>query len=154
MPAAFARMGLPEMVEADRIELLLDAGTPLIDALENLMMTTVAIVPVVDARGEKAYRAMAGDKRSMGKTAGQALDALTAQLEHADIGGVLFIQGFQPDAFFTAAQQERLAELMREWRAARDRGEQFPPDQQAELDRLVEAELAAAQRRTMALLPT
>ena len=117
------------------------------------MMTTVAIVPVVDARGEKAYRAVAGNKRSIGKTAGQALDALTAQLEQADVGGLLFIQGFQPDAWFPAAQQERLAELMREWRAARDRGEPLPPDLQVELDRLVEAELAAAQRRTMALLP-
>ncbi|MDS4029210.1 MAG: hypothetical protein RKO66_03920 [Candidatus Contendobacter sp.] len=32
-----------------------------------------------------------------------------------------------------------------------DRGEGLPPDRRAELDRLVEAELAAAQRRTMAL---
>ncbi|MBS1247823.1 MAG: hypothetical protein H6R48_612 [Proteobacteria bacterium] len=118
------------------------------------MMTTVAIVPVVDARGEKAYRAMAGDKRSMGKTAGQALDALTAQLEYAEVGGLLFIQGFQPDAWFTAMQQQRLAELMEGWRAARDRGEPFPPARQAELERLVEAELTAAQRRTLALLPT
>ena len=64
-----------------------------------------------------------------------------------------FIQGFQPDAWFTAAQQERLAELMGEWRAARDRGEALPPDQQAELDQLVEAELVAAQRRTLAFPP-
>jgi len=120
---------------------------------EDVMMTTVAIVPIVDARGEKAYRAVAGNKRSMGKTAGQALDALTAQLEPPEVGGLLFIQGFQPDAWFTATQQERLAELMREWRAARDRGEVLPPDRQAELDRLVEAELVAAQRRTMAPSP-
>lgn len=117
------------------------------------MMTTVAIVPIVDAREEKAYRAVASDKRSTGKTAGQALDALTAQLDQAEVGGLLFIQGFQPDAWFTAAQQERLAELMGEWRAARDRGEGLSPDRQAELDRLVEAELAAARRRTMALPP-
>ena len=55
------------------------------------------------------------------------------------VGGLLFVQGFQPDAWFTAARQERLAELMREWRAARDRW--------------VEAELVAARRRTMALSP-
>ncbi len=116
------------------------------------MMTTVAIVPVVDPQGEKTYRAVAGDKHSIGKTAGQALDALTVQLEQADFGGLLFIQGFRPDTFFTAAQQQRLAELMDLWRAARDRGERLPPDQQTELDRLVEAELTAAQRRTTVLL--
>jgi len=136
------------------MEPLIGTPPPLIDDREDLMMTTVAIVPVVDARGEKAYRAMAGDKRSMGKTAGQALDALTAQLEYAEVGGLLFIQGFQPDAWFTAMQQQRLAELMEGWRAARDRGEPFPPDQQAELERLVEVELTAAQWRTMTLLPT
>jgi hypothetical protein len=75
------------------MEPLIGTPLPLIDDREDLMMTTVAIVPVVDARGEKAYRAMAGDKRSMGKTAGQALDALTAQLEYAEVGGLLFIQG-------------------------------------------------------------
>ncbi len=69
------------------------------------------------------------------------------------VGGLLFVQGFQPDAWFTAARQERLAELMREWRAARDRGEALPPDRQAERDRWVEAELVAARRRTMALSP-
>ena len=116
-------------------------------------MTTVAMVPVVDARGEKADRVVAGDKRSVGKTAGQALDALTAQLDPMEVGGLLFVQGFQPDAWFTAARRERLAELMREWRAARDRGEEPPPDRQAELDRWVEAELVAARRRTMALSP-
>ena len=117
-------------------------------------MTTVAIVPIMDARGEKAYRAVAGNRRSTGKTAGQALDALTAQLEPAEVGGPLFVQSFQPDAWFTAAQQQRLAELMEGWRTARDRGEPFPPDRQAELERLIEAELTAAQRRTLALLPT
>lgn len=42
-------------------------------------MTTVAILPTRDASGEKSYRVIAGDKHSVGKTAGQALDALTAQ---------------------------------------------------------------------------
>ena len=97
-------------------------------------MTTVAMVPVVDARGEKADRVVAGDQRSVGKTTGQALDALTAQLDPMAVGGLLFVQGFQPDAWFTAARQERLAELMRAWRAARDRGEEPPPARQAELD--------------------
>jgi hypothetical protein len=43
-------------------------------------MTTVEILPISDASGEKSYQAIAGDKQSVGKTAGQALDALTSQL--------------------------------------------------------------------------
>lgn len=40
-------------------------------------MTTVAILPIFDADDKKTYRAIVGDKHSVGKTAGQALDALT-----------------------------------------------------------------------------
>ena len=43
-------------------------------------MATASILPISDPKGEKSYRALAGDKHSEGKTAGQALDALTAQL--------------------------------------------------------------------------
>lgn len=53
-----------------------------------------------------------------------------------------------PDCFFSAEQQKHLAELMSLWREARDRGQVLPPEQQAELDRLVEAELRAATART------
>jgi hypothetical protein len=42
-------------------------------------MTTVAILPISDASGESIYREIAGDKQSIGRTAGEALDALTAQ---------------------------------------------------------------------------
>lgn len=115
-------------------------------------MTTVAILPVADANGEKSYRAVAGDKQSVGKTAGQALDALTNQLGETEFSALLVIQSFCPDSFFTAEQQEHLSELMDLWRAARDRGESLPPTQQAELDALVEAELKAATARTAALI--
>jgi len=49
-------------------------------------MTTITILP------EKAgsYRALAGDKESTGRTAGEALDALTSQLAD-DEGGTLVI---------------------------------------------------------------
>jgi hypothetical protein len=114
-------------------------------------MTTVAILPSVDPRGEKVYRAIAGNKHSMGKTAGQALDALTDQLDQPDFSGLLLIPGFQPDALFNANQQNRLADLMNRWRAARDRGEELPENQNAELEQLVEAELTAATVRTITL---
>jgi hypothetical protein len=116
-------------------------------------MTTVAILPISDSSGGKSYRAIAGDKISVGKTAGQALDALTVQLDEPEFSGLLVIQNFHPDSWFSAAQQERLAELMRLWRLARDQGQPLQPDQQAELDTLVEAELRAATARTAALIP-
>jgi hypothetical protein len=58
----------------------------------------------------------------------------------------------QPDTLFTAEQQQRLAELMARWRAARDTGSPFPPNHRAELDALVEAELRAASQRSPALV--
>jgi hypothetical protein len=115
-------------------------------------MTTVAILPVSDVNGERLYRAVAGDKQSTGKTAGEALDALTAQLESDEFSTLLIIQSFRPDWFFSAEQQQRLSDLMNLWRTARDDGQTLPPEQQAELDRLVEAELKAATVRTAALV--
>lgn len=115
-------------------------------------MTTVAILPISNPNGEKSYRAIAGDKQSVGKTAGQALDALTAQLGETEFSGLLVIQSFRPDLFFTTDQQKRLSELMSLWRTARDQGQALPPEQQAELDTLVDTELRAATARTAALM--
>ena len=111
-------------------------------------MTTVAILPVSDANGEKLYRAVAGDKQSTG----EALDALTAQLEGDEFSTLLIIQSFRPDWFFSAEQQQRLSDLMNLWRTVRERGQTLPPEQQAELDLLVETELKAAAARTSALV--
>jgi hypothetical protein len=57
----------------------------------------------------------------------------------------------QPDAPFTEAQQQRLAELMARWRAARDAGTALPLQDQADLAALVEAEPRAAAARSAAL---
>jgi hypothetical protein len=123
-------------------------------------MATVAILPVSDASGERIYRAIAlrarcanaGDKQSTGKTAGEALDGLTAQLETSEFSTLLIIQSFRPDWFFSNEQQQRLSELMNLWRTARDEGQTLPPEQQAELDSLVKAELKAATARTAAII--
>lgn len=56
------------------------------------------------------------------------------------------------DRFFTEDQLRRLAELMARWRKARDQGNTLPPDEQAELEQLVAAELEGATRRAAALL--
>ncbi len=118
-------------------------------------MTKVAILPTPTGHGGFSYRGIAGDMRSEGKTPGEALDALTSQMPKDEDGtgsGLLVIvQGLQPDRFFGAVQQRRMAELMREWQAARDRGQSPPLDVQAELDTLAEAELYASAGRAAAL---
>jgi hypothetical protein len=115
------------------------------------LMTTIAIVPDNPQAGTPQFRAVAGNLQSVGATVGQALDALTAQLGGPEETTLVVVQPMRPDALFTAAQQQRLAELMARWRAARDAGSALPPPEQAELDALVEAELRAAAARSAAL---
>ena len=111
-------------------------------------MNTVAILPIWNASGEKSYRAISGNKQSVGKTAGQALDALTIQLGELEFRGLLIIDNFHDDQFFTREQQQRLSELMNMWRIARDQEQELPPEIQTELDNLVNLELNAATART------
>jgi hypothetical protein len=121
-------------------------------AMEEQPMTTIAIVPEVIQPTGKTYRAIAGDHQSVGRTAGEALDALTSQLSEDEAGTLLVVQHLRPDRFFTAQQQQRLEELMQRWRAARDSQAVLPPEEQAELESLVEAELQGAMQRAAALV--
>ncbi len=115
-------------------------------------MTTIAIIPDNPSSSTPRFRAIAGEVQSVGATAGQALDALRAQLGEPEQTTLVVVQPMRPDALFTAAQQQRLAELMDRWRAARDAGTALPPQEQAELDALVEAELRAATDRSASLV--
>jgi hypothetical protein len=94
--------------------------------------------------GEKSYFAVAGDKQSFGNTAGEALDALTLQLEEEETSTLVIVQHQQPDVFFGAAEQQQLEKLMERWRAARDQDQVLPADEQAALENLIEAELRAS----------
>jgi hypothetical protein len=115
-------------------------------------MTKIAIL-AEPANGDGiTFRAVAGTRQSQGKTAGEALDALAAQLPDAPTSTLVIIQHRRPDQFFTASQQERLKELMTRWRVARDAGKALPDAEQAELCSLVEAEERAAGQRAAALL--
>lgn len=115
-------------------------------------MTRVAILPVPTATGGVVYHAIAGEKQSHGKTAGEALDALAPQLSGEETGTLVIVQHLRPDRFFGAEQQQRLAELMERWRAARDAGTSLPAAEQAELEGLIAEELRASANRTSALL--
>jgi hypothetical protein len=105
-------------------------------------MTTITILP------EKAdsYRAVAGDKESTGRTAGEALDALTSQLADDEGGTLVIVQNRKADRFFSADQQGRLGELM----SRREAGA-LSPEEKSELEGLIEAELNGARRRAEAL---
>jgi hypothetical protein len=114
-------------------------------------MTKVAILPVMTDQGSRSYHAIAGTTQSSGATAGAALDALTAQLPADETSTLVIVQSFRPDQFFTAAQQQRLEELMTQWRNARDQGQSLPASEQAELAALIETEVQAATQRATAL---
>ncbi len=115
-------------------------------------MTTISIVPEATGPAGTTYRAVAGQAQSVGRTPGEALDALAAQLGEAETGTLVVVQHLRPDRFFTAEQQQRLAALMDRWRAARDGGGPWSAEEQAELDALVEAEVRAAAERAAALV--
>ena len=63
---------------------------------------------------------------------------------------LIIVRKMGPDRFFTAEQQQRLDQLMTAWRAARDTGNPLSPDEQAELEPLVDAEVRAATERAAA----
>lgn len=64
---------------------------------------------------------------------------------------MVIVQNYHPDQFFGKEQHERLAQLMTEWREARDQGIEFPEDKYLELEGLVKAELEATAERATAL---
>jgi hypothetical protein len=108
-------------------------------------------VPVSTAPDEFSYCAMAGAKHAQGKTAGEALDALTAQFPPDETSAFVVVQSLRADRYFTAEQQQRLGTLMAGWQTAQSQRQAFPPDQQRELESLIEAELSASAARTAAL---
>ncbi len=115
-------------------------------------MTKVAILPEPSIKGDTMYRAVAGARQAVAKTVGGALDALTAQLPPEESGTRVVVQNHRPDRFFTAQQQQRLEELMRRWRAARDAGKPLSASEQTELNALVDAEVQASGERAAAAL--
>jgi hypothetical protein len=105
-------------------------------------MTTITITP----ERTDTYRAVTGNKESTGRTAGEALDALTSQLADDECGTLVIVQNRKADRFFSATQQERLGELM----SRREAGA-VSPEEEKELEGLIEAELDGARRRAEAL---
>ena len=93
-------------------------------------------------------RATTNGRESVGRNPGAALDALVGQLDESQSTGfVVVVQSMRPDEFFTAAQQQRLSELLAKRRNALDVGGEMAPGEQNELEALIDAELDGAIQR-------
>jgi hypothetical protein len=55
-------------------------------------MTTISILREAVTPDSTAYRAVAGKRESVGRTAGEALDALTSQLSEDEAGTIVIVQ--------------------------------------------------------------
>jgi hypothetical protein len=75
-------------------------------------MTSVAILPVGTGVGGTTYRAAARNAHSVERTAGEALDALTAQLDGEEAGTLVIVLFQRLEGFFSTQRQQRLAELV------------------------------------------
>jgi hypothetical protein len=115
-------------------------------------MTRVTILPVPTTSGRPAYFAVAGDKQSFGNSAGEALDALSEQLEEEQSSTLVIVRHLQPDSFFGLVEQQQLGELMTHWRQARDQNQSLPVAEQTTLEKLLELELHASAARAKAML--
>lgn len=106
-------------------------------------MTTIMIRTDKSEDSSPQFRAFADGIQGVGRTPGEALDAINAQLGSGN-GTLLVVQQFEPDPLFTAAHR---AGLMNRWRLARDSGACISVDERSELEALVDAEVEAAGRR-------
>lgn len=110
-------------------------------------MTTVAILPdLPGTAAEAGFMAVMGKRQAKGKTAGAALDAITALLTDDQSASLVLVQSMKPDRFFNAAQQERLQHLMQTWKQAP--GQPVP----SELFEMLDEELKATIERSKALI--
>jgi hypothetical protein len=110
-------------------------------------MTKVGLIQEDAGGSEMTFRAVTSHSQAMGRTAGEALDALTSQLPVDEIDTLIIVRGLRPDQFFTEAQRHRLEQLMSSWRSARDAGTSLSAAEQSELEELIDAEVRAATLR-------
>jgi hypothetical protein len=116
------------------------------------MMTKVTIATEDPHSANTRFRAAVRGLETVGRTPGAALDALAEQLDENEGNTLIVVQGMRPDEFFTARQQQRLAELLAQRRTALDDGRQLTPAEEAELEALVAAELDGAAGRAAAMV--
>ncbi|MGE0822750.1 MAG: hypothetical protein AB7G75_10515 [Candidatus Binatia bacterium] len=104
-------------------------------------MTAFAIRTDQKETGKRQFRAIAGDRQSLGRTMGEALDALTVEWGDDVQETVVLIQRFQPDQYFTQALYDRMQALLA-------RRSTLTPKERTELEALIDAEVDAIVART------
>lgn len=115
-------------------------------------MTTIAILPEEGEADVTAFSAISAGRQATGRTAGEALDALTIQLGVKGSGAVMIMQQVHPDRFFPIDPRDSLSRLMAQWRAVRETRNVLPTTEQTELERLVDEELQGATERSAQIL--
>jgi hypothetical protein len=110
-------------------------------------MTKVAVLRGGADSQNATFRAVGGHAQAAGRTLGEAVDALAAQLPEDQAGTLIIVRELRPDRFFPAEQRQRLDELMARWRAGRDTGTTLSAEEKAELERLIDEEVQAAADR-------
>ena len=113
-------------------------------------MSAITIVPSQASR--KVFDATYGNHKAQGRTAGEALDALTAMLGEDTGTTIVVLQSQKPDIYFTADQQTRLKTLMARFHEEQAGRDKLSVAEHTELKQLIEAELEAAEKRSQALL--
>jgi len=114
-------------------------------------MTKVAVYHESADPESMPYRAVSGRSQAMGRTAGEALDALASQLPQEDADTLVIVRNMSPDRFFSAEQRRRLEELMALRREAIAGNSLLTAQEEAELEQLVDTEVRAATERATAL---
>src|SRR3954462_2774551 len=97
------------------------------------------------------YRAVSVGNQAMGRTAGEALDALASQLPRDETDTLVLVRSLSPDRFFGAEQRSRLGTLMASRRGASTGNSPLTTQEEAELEQPVDAEVRAATDRARAL---
>jgi hypothetical protein len=110
-------------------------------------MTKVAVWRDRADSEDATFRAVGGHAQAVGRTLGEAVDALAARLPEDQAGTLIIVRDLRPDRFFPVEQRQRLDELMARWRAGRDTGTTLSAEEHAELERLVDEEVEAAAKR-------
>ena len=122
----------------------------------NRIMTTIEIIKELSSLGTVAYRAVYSKLQAVGKTPGQALDALeslfTEEQKEKEEGTLIIVQRFHPDRFFNSFKQARLRELMDKFHNAVKEGQNLSPEEMTELEALVNAEYQGTAERAAVIL--
>ena len=115
-------------------------------------MTRVAVYHEPVDPENMPYRAVSRGSTAKGRTAGEALDALTSHLTPEETETLVIVRSMSPDRFFSAGQRQRLGDLMALRRDALARNASLGAEQQAELEQLIDAEVKATTARAAALI--